>query len=68
MRGVSNASDFGRRSSGAIPAILDYQQQLAARGKSNLRTYLDTHWNNLRTYLKNGKVARAHWLQSCKTL
>lgn len=43
-------------------------QQLAARGKSNLRSYLDTHWNNLRTYLKNGKVARAHWLQSCKTL
>ena len=43
-------------------------QQLAARGKSNLRSYLDTHWNNLRTYLKDGKVARAHWLQSCKTL
>ncbi len=43
-------------------------QQLAARGKSNLRTYLDTHWNNLRTYLKDGRVARAHWLQSCKSL
>ena len=41
---------------------------MAARSKSNLRSYLDTHWKNLNSYMKSGKVARSQWLESCKSI
>lgn len=50
------------------PQVSVVAQQLAARGKSNLRAYLDTHWNNLQGYMKTGKVSRAQWLKSCKSI
>jgi len=42
------------------------QQQMAARGKTNLNGYLDTYWQNLQGYWKDGKVARDAWLMACK--
>lgn len=48
------------------PQISVVQQQLAARGKTNLNIYLDTWWNNLQGYWKDGKVARDAWLAACK--
>ena len=42
-------------------------QQLGARGKNNLRSYLDTHWKNLQGYLQSGKIARQQWLDACKS-
>lgn len=50
------------------PQVSVTAQQMTARGKSNLRNYLDTHWANLQAYLKTGKVARQQWLDSCKSL
>jgi formylglycine-generating enzyme required for sulfatase activity len=50
------------------PQVDVVAQQMAARSKSNLREYLDTHWKNLGAYMKNGKVARSQWLQSCKSI
>lgn len=50
------------------PQVKVVAQQMAARSKSNLRAYLDTHWNNLRGYMKTGKVARSQWLESCKSI
>lgn len=48
------------------PQITVVQQQMAARGKTNLNGYLDTYWNNLQGYWKDGKVAREAWLAACK--
>lgn len=48
------------------PQIAVVQQQMAARGKSNLNGYLDTYWQNLQGYWKDGKVARDAWLMACK--
>lgn len=48
------------------PQITVVQQQLAARGKTNLNGYLNTWWDNLQGYLKNGKVTRDAWLAACK--
>ncbi len=50
------------------PQIDVTAQQLSARGKNNLRAYLDTHWKNLGGYLKSGKIARQQWLDACKTV
>jgi hypothetical protein len=41
---------------------------MAARGKTNLNGYLDTYWQNLQGYWKDGKVARDAWLMSCKKI
>jgi hypothetical protein len=41
---------------------------MTARGKNNLRAYLDTHWENLRGYLQTGRIARQQWLESCKSI
>jgi hypothetical protein len=43
-------------------------QQMAARGKNNLRTYLDTYWSHLQGYMQSGKVARSGWLEKCKSI
>lgn len=48
------------------PQIAVVQQQMAARGKTNLNGYLDTYWQNLQGYWKDGKVARDAWLMACK--
>ena len=48
------------------PQIGVVQQQMAARGKTNLNGYLDTYWQNLQGYWKDGKVARDAWLMACK--
>jgi formylglycine-generating enzyme required for sulfatase activity len=50
------------------PQVDVVAQQMAARSKSNLRDYLNNHWKNLSAYMKNGKVARSQWLDSCKSL
>jgi hypothetical protein len=50
------------------PQVSVVAQQMAARSKSNLRSYLDTHWKNLNGYMKSGKVARSQWLESCKSI
>ena len=50
------------------PQVSVVAQQMAARSKSNLRSYLDTHWKNLNSYMKSGKVARSQWLESCKSI
>jgi len=63
---VGSALNYSRAT--LEPQVGLVAQQLAARGKSNLRAYLDTHWKNLQTYMKNGKVARSHWLESCKSI
>lgn len=49
------------------PQISVTGQQLSARGKNNLRAYLDTHWKNLQGYLNTGKIARQQWLDACKS-
>ncbi|MNC24705.1 hypothetical protein D3C75_727700 [compost metagenome] len=46
------------------PQVGVVAQQMAARGKNNLRTYLDTYWNHLQGYMQSGKVARS---QGAKT-
>ncbi|MCG3463853.1 formylglycine-generating enzyme family protein [Xenorhabdus bovienii] len=48
------------------PQIRVVQQQMSARGKTNLNGYLNTYWKNLQEYWKNGRVARDSWLESCK--
>ena len=48
------------------PQITVVQQQLNARGKTNLNGYLDTYWKNLQGYWGDGKVARDTWLAACK--
>ncbi|OTA20367.1 hypothetical protein Xbed_01593 [Xenorhabdus beddingii] len=48
------------------PQIRVVQQQMSARGKTNLNRYLITYRNNLQGYWKNGKVARDSWLDACK--
>ncbi|MBI6549585.1 SUMF1/EgtB/PvdO family nonheme iron enzyme [Xenorhabdus sp. VLS] len=48
------------------PQIRVVQQQMSARGKTNLNRYLNTYWDNLQGYWKNGKVARDSWLDACK--
>lgn len=50
------------------PQVGVVAQQMSARSKSNLRAYLDIHWKHLGGYMKNGKVARSQWLQSCKSI
>ena len=50
------------------PQVGVVAQQMAARGKNNLRTYLDTYWNHLQGYMQSGKVARSHWLEKCKSI
>jgi hypothetical protein len=50
------------------PQVDVVAQQMVARSKSNLRSYLDNHWKNLAGYMKNGKVARSQWLESCKSI
>jgi hypothetical protein len=50
------------------PQISVTAQQMTARGKNNLRTYLDSHWKNLQGYLDSGKIARQQWLESCKSI
>lgn len=50
------------------PQVDVVAQQMAARSKSNLRDYLNNHWKNLSAYMKNGKVTRSQWLDSCKSL
>lgn len=50
------------------PQVNTVTQQFEARGKSNLRQYLDTHWRNLKGYMGNGKVSRTQWLNSCKSI
>ncbi|WP_027711419.1 SUMF1/EgtB/PvdO family nonheme iron enzyme [Dickeya chrysanthemi] len=42
------------------------KQQLSARGKTNLNIYLDTYWDNIQAYWKDGKVSRDEWLEMCK--
>jgi len=52
-----------------IEAQLDVtEQQMLGRGKNNLQKYLQVHWKNLASHLKNGRVARSGWLQSCKSI
>lgn len=48
------------------PQMTVVQQQMAARGKTNLNGYLNTYWGNLQGYWKDGKVARDAWLNACK--
>lgn len=48
------------------PQMTVVQQQMAARGKTNLNGYLNTYWGNLQGYWKDGKVARDAWLSACK--
>jgi formylglycine-generating enzyme required for sulfatase activity len=50
------------------PQVDMVAQQMTARSKSNLRDYLNNHWKNLSAYMKNGKVARSQWLDSCKSI
>lgn len=50
------------------PQISVTAQQMTARSKNNLRSYLDTHWGNLAGYLKSGKVSRQEWLEACKSI
>jgi hypothetical protein len=50
------------------PQISVTAQQMTARGKNNLRAYLDTHWNNLQGYLETGRIARQQWLEACKSI
>ena len=49
------------------PQVNVVQQQMAARGKTNLNNYLTTYWKNLQGYWKDGKVARSEWLDNCKS-
>jgi len=48
------------------PQVSVVQQQMAARGKTNLNNYLSTYWLNLQGYWKDGKVSRNDWLEACK--
>ena len=50
------------------PQVNMVVQQFEARGKSNLRQYLDAHWHHLKGYMGNGKVSRTQWLNSCKSI
>jgi len=63
---VSSALHYSREH--IEPQISVVEQQMSARGNSNLRQYLATHWVNLKNYLNNGRVARNGWLESCKAL
>ena len=63
---VSGALNY--TSASVEPQVSVVAQQMAARSKSNLRSYLDTHWKNLNSYMKSGKVARSQWLESCKSI
>ena len=50
------------------PQISVTAQQMTARGKNNLRAYLDTHWHNLQGYLQTGRISRQQWLEACKSI
>jgi formylglycine-generating enzyme required for sulfatase activity len=63
---VSSGQNYSRET--IEPQTVVVEQQLEARRKSNLRAYLKVHWNNLAGYMKNGKVERGQWLQSCKSI
>lgn len=41
-------------------------QQMQARRKNNLQSYMNTYWNHLREYWEDGKISRASWLKACK--
>ena len=63
---VSSGQNYSRET--IEPQVAVVEQQLDARRKSNLRAYLKVHWSNLAAYMKNGKVERSQWLQSCKSI
>ena len=42
------------------------RQQMNARGKSNLNSYLDIYVHSLQGYWKTGKISRNEWLEVCK--
>jgi len=50
------------------PQIALVQQQMQSRNRNNLSIYLRAHWDNLDSYMKNGRVTRNRWLESCKSL
>ena len=50
------------------PQISVTAQQLTARGKNNLRAFLNAHWHNLQGYLQTGRISRQQWLESCKSI
>jgi hypothetical protein len=63
---VSSKDNYSRET--IEPQINVVEQSLDARRKSNLRAFLKAHWNNLADYMKNGKVERSQWLESCKSI
>ncbi|MCC8366736.1 SUMF1/EgtB/PvdO family nonheme iron enzyme [Xenorhabdus sp. PB61.4] len=48
------------------PQLRVVQQEMSARGKTNLNSYLNTYWQNLQGYWRDGRVARDSWLEMCK--
>jgi len=63
---VSSALNYSQEQ--IAPQLVVTEQQMLTRGNSNLRRYLQVHWNNLQSYLQNGRVARSDWLESCKSV
>lgn len=49
------------------PQLEVTSQELTARGKNNLVTFLEHHWSHLKQYFQSGKVARQQWLDTCKS-
>lgn len=48
------------------PQISVTGQQMSARKKNNLRSYLDLYWSHLKRHMRSGKITRSDWLESCK--
>jgi len=63
---VASALNYNRTS--IEPQLEVVQQQMQSRSRNNLNTYLRAHWDNLNSYMKNGRVTRNHWLETCKSL
>jgi len=45
--------------------VTEQRQQL--RGNNNLHNFLQTHWNNLQTYMETTLVKPTTWLDACKS-
>ncbi|SES84244.1 SUMF1/EgtB/PvdO family nonheme iron enzyme [Thorsellia anophelis] len=61
---VSNALNY--RFSEIEPQTQILKQQMQARAKSNLNNYLETYWDHLQHYWKDGKISKDAWLAACK--
>lgn len=61
---VGNALNY--RFSEIDPQITVLKQQMEARAKSNLNSYLNTYWLHLQQYWKDGKVGKDAWLAACQ--